>query len=154
MIIFFRLFLCLVAGSYSAMASDPISLKAELLQTEADFCALALTSGVEVAFAKYAAPEAVFFDVDPQKHRGAEAIRLRFEGRNPKAVLSWTPVSVEVSAAGDLGYTWGTYEYRAPGPDGQDHVGTGHYVSIWKRQPSGEWKFILDTGNPSPPVRK
>ena len=60
MIIFFRLFLCLVAGSYSAMASAPISLKAELLQTEADFCALALTSGVEVAFAKYAAPEAVF----------------------------------------------------------------------------------------------
>lgn len=132
-------------------ASDPA---AELRQTEKDFCARARSSGIEAAFAAYAAPTAVFFDLDPQQHRGPAAVHLRFAGSNPAAVLTWQPVEAEVAGSGDLGYTWGTYEYRAPGKDGQEHIGTGHYVTIWKRQPDGKWKFVLDTGNPSPPAKK
>jgi ketosteroid isomerase-like protein len=131
--------------------SDPT---AELLQTEKDFCAMARTAGIEAAFAAYAAPTAVFFDVDPQAHRGPEAVRIRFAGADPKAVLSWVPVEAAVAGSGDLGYTWGTYEYHAPAKDGADRVGTGHYVTVWRRQPDGHWKFVLDTGNPGPSPAK
>ena len=148
----FRLLCVAAISSVTALSATP-DLKAELRQIEADFCALAKSSGIEAAFARYAADDAVFFDVDPAQHRGPEAVRLRFDGLNPQAILSWTPVEVTVADSGELGYTWGTYEYRAPGPDGKERIGRGHYVSIWKRQPDGQWKFVLDTGSPNPPSK-
>jgi len=135
-----------------AGAGSPGS-KAELLQTEAAFCARVREAGLVTAFAEFAAADAVFFDVDPAQHRGAEAVRMRFEGLDPTAVLSWTPVAADVADSGELGYTWGTYEFRVQGKEGQERIGTGHYVSIWKRQSDGCWKFVLDTGNPSPPAQ-
>lgn len=140
------------AGALSLTAMPPASPPAaELRQTEKDFCDLARSAGIEAAFAAYAAPTAVFFDIDPQHHRGPAAVHLRFAGSNPRAVLTWQPLEAEVATSGEIGYTWGSYEYRAPGPDGKERVGTGHYVTIWKRQPDGKWKFVLDTGNPNPP---
>jgi ketosteroid isomerase-like protein len=136
-------------------ASDKAALKAELVQTETDFCAMAQTQGLPAAFAHYAAEDAVFFDVDPKRHRGREAVRLRYADAPAGAVLTWKPVQADVADSGELGYTWGTYEFRGPpGPDGKSRVGTGHYVTIWKRQADGVWRFVLDTGNPNPPARK
>ncbi len=136
-------------------APDPAALQAELLQVETDFCALAQREGVPIAFAHYAADNAAFFDLDPEQYRGQEAVRLRFADAPAGAVLTWKPVEAEVAASGELGYTWGNYEYRGP-PDaeGQRRVGTGHYVTIWKKQADGNWRFVLDTGSPNPPARK
>jgi len=85
------------------MATDTASLRAELIQTETAFCELARTAGIPAAFAQFAAPDAVFFDIDPQEHRGAEAVKLRFEGADPRALLSWKPVTADVAASGELG---------------------------------------------------
>jgi len=99
----FRLLPCLALGTLSAMATDTASLRAELIQTETAFCELARTAGIPAAFAQFAAPDAVFFDIDPQEHRGAEAVKLRFEGADPRALLSWKPVTADVAASGELG---------------------------------------------------
>jgi ketosteroid isomerase-like protein len=63
--------------------------------------------------------------------------------------LTWTPVGADISAAGDLGYTYGTYEFRAVGKDGKPVVEHGKYTSIWKEQRDGSWKVVLDMGNSS-----
>ncbi|MGA7471390.1 MAG: nuclear transport factor 2 family protein [Candidatus Sulfotelmatobacter sp.] len=63
--------------------------------------------------------------------------------------LSWTPVGADISASGDLGYTYGTYEFRAVGKDGNPVVEHGKYTSIWKKQRDGSWKVVLDMGNAS-----
>lgn len=55
------------------------------------------------------------------------------------------------SRAGDLGHTYGTYELRFSGADGKPQIRYGTYVSIWKRQIDGTWKFVVDIGNASPP---
>jgi len=62
--------------------------------------------------------------------------------------LTWEPVEARVSRSGDLGYTIGRYQSRAMGPDGQEIVATGSYVSIWRLQEDGSWKVELDIGNP------
>jgi ketosteroid isomerase-like protein len=63
--------------------------------------------------------------------------------------LTWSPVGVDISSAGDLGYTHGTYEFSAIGKDRESVVDRGKYTSIWKRQKDGGWK-VLDMGNASP----
>ena len=64
--------------------------------------------------------------------------------------LTWAPLHVDVAASGDLAYTYGTYEFHSVGKDGKPAVEYGKYATIWKKQKSGEWKVVLDTGNPSP----
>ncbi len=81
---------------------------------------------------------------------GHAAIRelMTPELSNPSYSLTWEPVEARVSRSGDLGYTIGRYESRAVGPDGQEMVTTGSYVSIWRLQEDGSWKVELDIGNP------
>jgi ketosteroid isomerase-like protein len=64
--------------------------------------------------------------------------------------LTWTPVGADISASGDLGYTYGTYEFRSRDKDGKPVVDHGKYTSIWKKQKDGSWKVVLDMGNGSP----
>jgi ketosteroid isomerase-like protein len=63
--------------------------------------------------------------------------------------LIWTPVGADVSASGDLGYTYGTFEFRSIAKDGKPVVDRGKYTSIWKKQRDGTWKVVLDMGNAS-----
>src|SRR5579864_411386 len=64
--------------------------------------------------------------------------------------LTWTPVGGDVSASGDLGYTYGTFEFHSKDKDGKPHVEYGKYTSIWKLLKDGSWKVVLDMGNAGP----
>jgi ketosteroid isomerase-like protein len=64
--------------------------------------------------------------------------------------LTWTPVGADMSASGDLGYTYGNYEFHAKDKDGKVTVQYGKYTSIWKLQKDGSWNVVLDMGNASP----
>ena len=64
--------------------------------------------------------------------------------------LIWTPVGADSSASGDLGYTYGNYEFHSKDKDGKPSVEYGKYTSIWKLQQDGSWKVVLDMGNASP----
>jgi ketosteroid isomerase-like protein len=64
--------------------------------------------------------------------------------------LLWTPVGAGISASGDLGYTYGTYEFHSKDKDGKPTVDYGNYTSIWKKQKDGSWKVVLDMGNSRP----
>jgi ketosteroid isomerase-like protein len=64
--------------------------------------------------------------------------------------LLWTPVGADISQSGDLGYTYGNYEFHAIDKAGKPVVEYGKYTSIWKLQKDGSWKVVLDMGNASP----
>jgi ketosteroid isomerase-like protein len=63
--------------------------------------------------------------------------------------LTWTPVGADISASADLGYTYGTFEFRSKDKDGKPVIDHGKYTSIWKKQKDGSWKVVLDMGNAS-----
>ncbi len=67
--------------------------------------------------------------------------------------LDWTPIEADASAAGDYGYTRGTWIYTAKKPDGSDVKVTGYYVTGWKLQADGTYKFILDIGGADTPAQ-
>jgi ketosteroid isomerase-like protein len=66
----------------------------------------------------------------------------------PGTHLRWQPAYAE--AGGDLGYTTGRWQQVEPdgaGKDKEKTTATGHYVTIWRRQPGGAWRVIFDLGN-------
>lgn len=76
---------------------------------------------------------------------GKEAIRARFEKLGPQAgTLSWSPDFVDVSASGDLGYTYGKYGFTFADSNGVEQKSEGVFHSVWKRQVDGAWKYVWD----------
>jgi ketosteroid isomerase-like protein len=68
--------------------------------------------------------------------------------------LFWAPVGGDISTSGDLGYTFGSYEFHSKDKDGKAHTEYGKYTSIWKMQKDGSWKVVLDMGNASPESKR
>jgi ketosteroid isomerase-like protein len=141
------------AAALAAEKVDKARFKAELVAVERAFDAMAQEKGILPAFEHFAAPDVAFIDTDPRKFRGAEAVRERM-GKTPAGTrLTWSPLFTDVSDDGTLGYNYGRYEARGKGPDGSEVVRSGFFLSIWRRQPDGSWKYVMDTGIPDrPPV--
>jgi ketosteroid isomerase-like protein len=74
---------------------------------------------------------------------------------NFEGIFSWSASYTEMSTGGDWGYTTGNYEHRARSR--QDTVAeSGQYTTVWQKTENGEWKYLIDIGNPHPqsPLKK
>jgi len=148
------LILAALASVIASAAEKPNKekLKAELVKVEAEFSAMAQTKGLLAAFQHFGAPDVAFLDVDPRKFRGPDAVRERMTGADkPGVTLTWSASFTDVSDDGTLGYNYGRYERRGPGPDGKETVRGGWFLTIWKRQPDGTWRYVMDNGTPDRP---
>ena len=73
-----------------------------------------------------------------------EAIQPAFDPDGPR--LLWEPGEAFVSESGDLGYTIGKWRtVTATDPD--SIVGSGNYLTVWRKDESGDWKVAADIGN-------
>jgi len=140
-------------------AADHDQLCGELVRAERHFCEQVGEIGISDAFVANMADECFLpnrlglskaeFEHAVQAARAKAGLKPH-PGPNPQYQLIWTPAKVDVSADGTLGYTWGKYESTAPGEDGKKAVSAGIYLTIWKRQADGSWKFVYD-GSPEVP---
>ena len=58
--------------------------------------------------------------------------------------LIWKPDFVDVSASGDLAYTYGAYTYSYKDSTGAIVEQGGIFHTVWKRQADGGWRFVWD----------
>ena len=58
--------------------------------------------------------------------------------------LTWKADFVDVSASGDLGYTYGEYTYTYKDEAGNTLSEKGIFHTVWKRQKNGDWRFVWD----------
>jgi ketosteroid isomerase-like protein len=119
-----------------------------LLERDREFGRVTAAKGFE-GFLSFFAPEGVSLPAKGPALTGPEQMRKQNAKTwsQPGFSLRWTPMKAEMARSGDMGYTWGTYEASVTGKDGRPEVQTGKYVTIWRKQPNGEWKVILDMGN-------
>lgn len=121
-----------------------IQAEAEIRQAEADFAAMAESEGVPAAFLHFAADEAVM-QRGNRLIEGRAAMHDYFDAQTLDSVsLNWAPDFVKASAAGDLGYTYGRYTFRAVDTTGQEVKAEGIFHTVWQRQPDGTWRFVWD----------
>jgi ketosteroid isomerase-like protein len=119
-----------------------------LRQLEADFMKAAVERGAD-GYMAYYAEDAVEVPNGADAIHGKANIAKSMGFLNDKNNrLTWAPVDAGISSSGDLGWTSGTYEFRSVDKD-KPTVSHGKYTSIWKKQPDGSWKAVLDMGNAS-----
>ena len=77
--------------------------------------------------------------------RGKAAIQSYF-GQSPlrEVSLKWAPEFVEAAAAGDMGYTYGPYQFSAIDTAGQKIEAEGVFHTVWQKQADGTWKYVYD----------
>lgn len=122
--------------------------KQELIDTDTQFSKLSEERGLNEAFLSYLSDDGVLLRQNSFPVKGKELIRERFFSDSDSGyTLTWQPMFADIAESGELGYTYGTYEFRTINPDGVPFVGRGTYVSIWKKDSLGNWKLVLDTGN-------
>jgi ketosteroid isomerase-like protein len=118
--------------------------RTEIVQTERDFEQMAASKGLSEAFAYYADSAAALNRGGYVVH-GKDSIRLIYLAPRYKGVrLEWKPDFVEVSTTCDLGYTYGKYTYTTRDSTGQTVSSKGIFHTVWKKQASGNWRFVWD----------
>jgi len=113
-------------------------LQAAAPQTAVDaeraFAAAAQARGQWTAFRDYAEADAVMFV--PQATKAQEWLKGR---KDPAKSVEWWPVESWVSCDGNLAVNTGGSRW----PSGA----VGYFTTVWKRQPDGSWKWIVDHGD-------
>ena len=143
--------LFVAAREWNSRALAAVDEREVLMQADRDFDRATAETGVE-GWVSYFAEDGQMFPAGAEIVSGRQAIREAMAPAfgNPEFSLRWKPLGADVSRAGDLGYTYGTYVARGPGPQGEPVERHGKYVSIWKKQADGSWKIVVDIGNSSP----
>jgi ketosteroid isomerase-like protein len=112
-----------------------------LVAAERAFSATSVEKGMRDAFLTFLADDGVIFRPLPVNGKKI------WEARQPvPATLIWEPSYAEVSAAGDLGYTTGPWEYRPPADKPEAQTAYGHFISVWRKQADGAWRVAVDIG--------
>lgn len=118
--------------------------KQEIENTELEFADMASKEGLQKAFLSYAADDAVL-NRNNTILKGKEAIKDYFENQTLSDVkLVWAPDFIEMSRSGDLGYTYGKFNFSAIDTTGNKIEAQGIFHSVWKRQADGNWRFVWD----------
>jgi len=119
-----------------------------MVDTERAFAAMSAEQGTRPAFMAFIADDGVLFR--PKAVKGKKWLT---EHPPPPAdkrpLLSWYPALAGIARSGDLGYTTGPWEYKNDIHDAKA-VAWGHFLTVWKRQADGQWKFAIDLGSSNP----
>jgi ketosteroid isomerase-like protein len=126
-------------------ALSPITLR----QAEAQFLDQAGREGIRAAFLAHLAPDGTIMFLNAV---GRDAAETALATLPADARLTAEPAVLAESASGDLGYVCGRYTFTAT-VDAKPFSAGGQFITIWKREPDGAWRIVLDHGtqDPAPP---
>ena len=152
--IIYGLILCAViiySCTEQNVSADLKKVKEDVIQTDLAFSKLSSDSGYQKAFTAYAANNMIRLNPRQYATFGRDQLIEDFkkEGDDTSFSLTWKPLHVEISDAGDLASAFGDWQIKTK-LNGKDTILYGNYITVWKKQADGQWKFILDGGNPTP----
>ena len=133
-----------VRSGNSAAAGDAASI----IRADSEFAESSSLLGPATAFADAVAPDGVVF-AGPQVLVGPRAIHDYYEQQRGTSII-WHPTYAVAAGSRDLGFSIGESVVTSRGPSGAAVQRFGKYLTVWRRQPNGEWKFVVDGGSPRP----
>lgn len=139
LLLFFMVFISCNWQNQSSIKSS----SDEVLNADIAFSDMSRQVGMKKAFLQYIDNEGTLLRPDHLPLVGADAIDFISILSDTAYTLSWNPMNAQIAKSGDLGYTFGTYQLIL-----KDSIIKGTYVNIWKKEKDGEWKFVLNSGNP------
>jgi len=122
-----------------------------LVEIDRAFSNMCETKGMTAAFLHYADAEVIKLQEKRFPLWGIEEMKAAFAKiDDTNFTITWEPLKAEIAGSGDLGYTVGNWKLVTA----EGKIKYGNYVSIWKKQSNGEWKYVLDTGTDTPGLFK
>jgi len=116
----------------------------EMVETDRNFSEACAKLGMKKAFLQFVADDAVLLRPGYMPIVEGDVIKYISGQEDSSFVMTWKPKGGQLAQSNDLGYTYGVYEVKLKA---SDSTFNGTYLSIWKKQEDGKWKFVLDTGN-------
>ena len=129
------------AWAQKATTKSPLH---SMVATERAFAQASADKGTRDSFLMFIADDGILF-------RPTAVIGKKWMLEHPvpvtenRPLLAWQPVFADIAAAGDMGYTFGPWEFKRNIRD-QKAVAFGHFATVWKKQADGNWKFAIDLG--------
>src|SRR4030095_662354 len=128
----------------TSLAQQTVSPLKSLVETEQAFAKASEVQGTREAFAAFIANDGILYR--PGAVNGKQWMKEHPLPASPtRNLLAWQPIFAHVADAADLGYTTGPWEYKDNIKD-EKPSGFGDFVTVWKKQPDGSWKFVVDLG--------
>ncbi|HET6226321.1 MAG TPA: DUF4440 domain-containing protein [Bacteroidia bacterium] len=123
----------------------------EVMDADRAFSAMCAEKGMGEAFVAFAADDVIKLNQRQKTIMNKEELMESFK-KDPETAqlrLTWEPSKADVS--GDLGYTFGQAKIVLPADStGQSKTLYFDYVTVWKKQKDGSWKYQTDCGNQVP----
>ncbi|MFY9152586.1 MAG: DUF4440 domain-containing protein [Prolixibacteraceae bacterium] len=136
---FFLLIVMLISCSEKKTVADP----QVLIDADLAFSDFSVQYGYQKAFIEFAGDTVVLLKPNRMPIIGKPNLIDSYKGRSDSGqVLSWKPSKAIIAESGELGYTYGFWMFVA-----QNDTSRGTYLTVWKKNSSGVWKYIADTGN-------
>src|SRR6266480_3919583 len=142
-----------VIVSCSRHAFDPVIEQARLLRRDAEWADLA-SAGKDVdKIVSYWSDDAILIFPGQPVLEGKPAIRAYVEAslKTPGFKIHWASEKPVFSSDGKFAYMRGTDELTLPGPNGTPMTLHLRGISLWRFDPDGQWRCVVDISNEEPP---
>ena len=116
----------------------------DMVDTEYAFAKAAKDTTIRESFMEFIADDGVLFRpgaVNGKKWMTEHPV----PPSDKRPLLAWQPAYAGMAKAGDMGFTTGPWEYKEDMNDAKV-AGYGHFVTVWKKQANGTWRFVVDLG--------
>jgi ketosteroid isomerase-like protein len=134
---------CQQATEYSTPDPDV------LINVDIEFSKMSEENGMSEAFIFFADQDVVKLSQGEYPVVGKSKLSEAYSALDDSQMsLTWEPLKAELAQSGELGYTYGKYYFTTS--DSVENTTTGYYFSVWKKQPDGTWKYVLDGGAEGP----
>lgn len=140
------LLVCAVMAAFAQKSKVDLAAELEAMaDTERAFARTCSEKGIPAAFYEFFAPDGIAFSPHPQKLREANGGVPPAPAKPTTLLLEWEPMFGDIAQSADLGWLTGpvlfsdlTEQKRPPK--------SGFYSSVWKKQPDGNWRVMVDIG--------
>jgi ketosteroid isomerase-like protein len=133
----------LVFVLFSCSEKKPVANPKVLLDADIAFSDYSVKHGMQKAFIEFAHDSVVLLKDKHMPIVGKQSLIDSYIGKSDTGfILTWKPAYGIISESGELGYTYGFWKFVA-----QKDTSEGTYMTIWKKDLQGHWKYIADTGN-------
>lgn len=128
---------------FSCTEKKPVSNPKELIDVDLAFSDYSVKHGIQKAFIEFAHDSVVLLKDNHLPIVGKNSLIDSYKGRSDSGlVLTWKPEAATIGKSGDLGFTYGIWTLVAKGDTSR-----GTYLTVWKKNSTGQWKYAADTGN-------
>jgi len=144
----------LVVAGCASPSFNPAVEQQRLLQRDAEWAAIASAGKDVEKTISYFSDDAVMIPPGQPIIEGKAAIRAFTAGsfQIPGFNIRWKSENPVFSPDGKLAYMRGTNSTTVPGPNGTLLTLPGRGVTVWRMEPDGQWRCVVDIWNDPPPV--